>query len=313
MDQSDNASRYAEMNADLARIHVTRNDDAKLLAKFSLQAAVARYLYLTDAENQALALCDSNTRHLKRGHLLASEGGDDPSPYFVNGGLMHSSVRTGSGKRQIINFHSAGEMIGLSSMACTRAVHTLTAVSDCLVTPISLRELGQLFESQPRIAGFLYAIAAANGVVMNDRVTVIGKSSARQRVGWFLLDILARLRITDGFHTNLLNLPLSQSDIADAVGLTKVHVNRTFRQLDSTGTIERLGRQIRIIDEQALISETGYTDRYARMASHWMANPQESEGQDRTELERRSGTGERSAPVVAAGLLGDVAREGVSR
>lgn len=284
-----------------------------MLTEFSLQAAVARYLYLTDAEKQALALFDSNTRRLRRGQLLASEGGDDPGPHFVNGGLMHSSVRTGSGKRQIVSFHSAGDIIGLSSLAWTRAVHTLTAVSDCLVTPISLRELGHLFDSQPRIAGFFYAIAAANGVVMNDRVTVIGKSSARQRVGWFLLDILARLKIADGFHTNLLNLPLSQSDIADAVGLTKVHVNRTFRQLESTGTIERVGRQIRILDEQALISETGYIDRHARMASHWIANPQEPECQDRTEPERRSITSERSAPVVAGGLLGDVAREGVSR
>ena len=217
-----------------------------------------------------MARVDRDERRLKAGQVLMAEGGDSHSLFVVRQGWMHSSVRLNSGGRQILRFHYAGDLIGTSSIAWAQASTTLTAVSDCLVTTLPKPELGLLFKSQPRIAGLLYAIAAAENVAMADRLTSIGRMSATERLTTLLLDILARLRVTAGGVIDSFELPLTQSDLGDALGLTKVHVNRTIRGLERDGVIERTGRRIRILDEAALVEQTGFTDRYGVIATDWL-------------------------------------------
>ena len=65
-------------------------------------------------------------------------------------------------------------------------------------------------------------------------------------------------------------LPLTQADIGDAVGLTKVHVNRTIREMERRGLIERIGKRVRIKNEAELAAQVGFVDRYAEIATDWL-------------------------------------------
>ncbi len=235
-----------------------------------LVARLGRHLNLTDAERSAIALAEQGERRLKAGDVLMAEGGNSHSLYVVRQGWLHSSARIAAGGRQILRFHYAGDLIGTSSIAWAQAASTLTAVSDCLVTELPKTTLGLLFQSQPRVAGLLYAIAAAENVAMSDRLTSIGRMGAAERLSTLLLDILARLRVTAGGVIDSFDLPLTQSDLGDALGLTKVHVNRTIRALEKTGVIERTGRRVRICDEPSLIASTGFIDRYSAVATDWL-------------------------------------------
>ncbi len=235
-----------------------------------LIARLSRHLDLTEAERDAILQAKQSERRLKAGDVLVAEGGESNSLYVMRQGWLHSSTRLSNGGRQILRFHYAGDLIGTSSMAWSQAAATLTAVSDCLIIELPKTELGLLFRAQPRIAGLLYAIAAAESVAMSDRLTMIGRMGASDRLARLLLDIMARLRVTAGGIVDSFDLPLTQTDIGDALGLTKVHVNRTIRALEKAGVIERTGRRVKIVDEAGLIAATGFIDRYGEIDTAWL-------------------------------------------
>jgi CRP-like cAMP-binding protein len=85
--------------------------------------------------------------------------------------------------------------------------------------------------------------------------------------------VLARLRVTAGGVVDTIELPLTQTDLGDALGLTKVHVNRTFRALEAKSMIRRDGRRVTILDEAGMTAATGFVDRYREVATEWLPNP----------------------------------------
>ena len=105
---------------------------------------------------------------------------------------------------------------------------------------------------------------------MSDRLTSIGRTGAVDRLSTLLLDMLARLRTTAGGVVDSFELPLTQADIGDAVGLTKVHVNRTIREMERRDLIERNGKRIKIKNEAALVAAVGFIDRYHEIATDWL-------------------------------------------
>lgn len=243
------------------------------MRRSALTVRLENYLDLTDDERDALDWAERRETRLASGDVLMEEGGRVDGLYVVQQGWLHSSQVLPSGGRQILRFHYAGDLIGTSSIAWAQAANTLTAVSDCIVSELSKVNLGRIFKAQPRLAGLLYAMAAAENVAMADRLASIGRTDALVRLATLLLDILARLRVTAGGVVESFDLPLTQKDVGDAVGLTKVHVNRTLGEMERRGMIERNGKRVRIVDEAALVAFTGFVDRYAVIQTDWLPPP----------------------------------------
>ena len=243
------------------------------MRRSALTTRLERYLPLTDDERDALDWAERREVRVPAGMVLMEEGGAVDQLYVVQQGWLHSSIKMKSGGRQILRFHYPGDLVGISSIAWAQASQTLTAVSDCVVSELSKVNLGRIFRAQPRLAGLLYAMAAAENVAMSDRLASIGRTDAMERLATLLLDILARLRVTAGGVVESFDLPLTQKDIGDAVGLTKVHVNRTLGEMERRGMIERNGRRIRIVNEEELVVFTGFVDRYAFVQTDWLPAP----------------------------------------
>lgn len=231
---------------------------------------LSHYIRLTSEESTAIERMALPERRLHAGDVLIEQDGPVEGLFVVQHGWLHSSSKLPSGGRQILRFHYSGDLIGLSSIAWSQAAATLTAVSDCIVSPVPKRALGEMFAAQGRIGSLLYAMAAAENVAMADRLTSIGRMDAIQRLATLLLDITARLRVTAGGVVDTIELPLTQAELGDALGLTKVHVNRTFREMESRGMIARNGRRLTILDEAGLIAFTGFVDRYQEIATDWL-------------------------------------------
>jgi CRP-like cAMP-binding protein len=116
----------------------------------------------------------------------------------------------------------------------------------------------------------LYGLMASEHVAMSDRLTSVGRQNGMTRIATLLLDIRSRLRIVDGIDGSVFELPLTQQDLGDSVGLTKEHVNRSLKALEQTGLIEREGKIIRITDVPALAEMVGFQDRHAHVATDWL-------------------------------------------
>lgn len=243
------------------------------LLRSGLIARLSRYLDLTTGERDVLDWAERRELRLRAGEMLVAEGGDNDLLYVVQRGWLHSSVRLANDRRQILSFSYAGDLMGTSSIAWAQAPTTMTAVSDCIVSELPKVNLGRIFQQEPRLAALLYAVAAADNVAMSSRLTSIGRMDARERLAMLLLDMLARLRVTEAGIVDAFDLPLTQTDIGDALGLTKVHVNRTFRALEESGLVERTGRRIRLLDEARLVAMTGFVSRYHEIETKWLPSP----------------------------------------
>ena len=232
-----------------------------------------RYLVLNAEERAALHAAEGQELRLAAGEALMREGGPSNSLFIVQHGWLHESMATASpddDRRRILRFDYPGDLIGTSSIAWAQAATTLTAVTDCIVLTMPKPVMGELFREQPRLAGLLYALAAAENVAMADRLASISGTDAVFRLAALLLDIFARLRVTAGGVIDSFDMPLTQQDLADAVGLTKVHVNRTLAEMERREMIARVGKRYRIVDAAELMRFTGFVDRYAEIETDWL-------------------------------------------
>ena len=96
---------------------------------------------------------------------------------------------------------------------------------------------------------------------------------ALERLALLFLDMIARLRVTAGGVVDSFDLPLTQQDIGDAVGLTKVHVSRTLGEMERRGFIARNGRRVTLKAEREMIAMTGFIDRYTVIETSWLPPP----------------------------------------
>lgn len=244
-----------------------------IMRRSALISRLEHHLALTSAERDTLDWAERRELRLQPGMHLMEQDKPNDQLFVVQQGWLHSSRTLATGGRQIVSFHYAGDLVGVSSIAWAVATNTVTAVSDCIVSELSKPNLGRIFKAQPRLAGALYAIAAAEFVAMGDRLTSVGRMGAIERLSAMLLDMYARLRVTAGGVIDSFDLPLTQQDIGDAVGLTKVHVSRTFGEMERQRLIERNRRRVRILDERRMVEMTGFIDRYAVIETDWIPAP----------------------------------------
>lgn len=241
----------------------------------ALAKRLRSYLDLTTTEIDTLDLLERQRRPVAAGEVLMREGELTDRLVIIVDGWMHSSLTLPDGSRQILQLHFPGDLVGLSTLAWGMSGNTLTAVSTCTVATFPQEELTQLFRTLPRLAALFYTIAAAEQVSFSDRLASLGQTDARARIANLFLDIISRLRIgmPEAVTGGRFELPVTQSDIGAATGLTKVHVNRTLRRMEEEALIEREGRSVVLIDEKALVRIAGFRDRLRHIATEWLPSP----------------------------------------
>jgi CRP-like cAMP-binding protein len=236
----------------------------------ALEKRLLQYLPLTFSERDALGWLERRERHFAAGEVVLEQGQQTECLYVVSEGWLHASSRLKDGGRQILRFYFVGDITTSFSIAWEYTASALTAVSECTLYEIPRPALGRVFAEHPRLGAMLYGVMASEHVAMSDRLTSVGRMNGMTRIATLLLDIRSRLRIVDGVDGSVFELPLTQQDLGDSVGLTKAHVNRSLKALQATGLIEREGKIIRITDVNALADLVGFQDRHAHVATDWL-------------------------------------------
>lgn len=233
-------------------------------------ARLKKYMTLTPGEEQALIRLEENPRHVRKGQIIQRERDLVTELFVVSTGRMMSYVILPDGQRQILRIFFPGDFIGSASTAYSKAPESLAALTDGVICPFDKHALRRLIEEHPRVAALMFVISQTERVALTDRLTSLGRASAKARVAAFFLDIADRLRIADDNMTDSFELRLTQEEIGDAVGLTSVHVNRMIRQLEQEGLIARNNGTITLLDERRLQEIGHYTNRYDDLDMEWL-------------------------------------------
>lgn len=207
---------------------------------------------------------------LARHAVLRREGETPRSIYLLLDGWMASSVLLPGGERQITKFHLPGDLLGTPSMCLQRAADTLTALTAASVSRVPLTAFGELFRRSPHFAAAMLLSIQRERVALMDRLAAVGRTPALARVAALLLDLTERLGAVSGEVVDEIDLPVTQEQIGDHLGLTAVHVNRVFRQLVDTGLIRRHRQRVELLDPARLRAMSARQERAPTQDVSWL-------------------------------------------
>lgn len=165
------------------------------------------------------------------GTTILLEGSNSPQIFTVLSGMGTRSTLLENGRRQVINFIFPGDLAGLQAGLLGEMKHSVEATTAMVLCVFKRAELWQLFKSQPSRAYDITWIAAIEEHFLGETIATLGQRSAAQRIAWALLRIEARLRAVGLGRDGQVPLPFRQQDLADALGLSLVHTNKTLGSL----------------------------------------------------------------------------------
>ena len=187
------------------------------------------------------------TLSVPAGKTIVIEG--DPIDHYFR--IVTGSVRlyksVVDGRRQIIDFLGPNECFGLIGLA-THA-YSAEAISDVVMIRYSKRRLVDTIEDQPKLSNQLFRLACAELDQAQQRMLLLGRKSAEERLASFLIDLAARQ------GTTCLHLPMSRQDIADFLGLTIETVSRLFTRFKRAGLIDLPDRHSVVLQEGIELSD----------------------------------------------------------
>jgi CRP-like cAMP-binding protein len=186
--------------------------------------------------------------------------GDRPSRCgLLLSGFACTYKVTAQGKRQIVSFNIPGDISDLQSLHLKVLDSSISTMSPCRVGFITHEALRDLCIRHPRIAAALWRGTLIDAAVFREWVVNVGRREGTSRVAHVLCELLVRLRAVGLVEDHACDLPITQTEFADAVGFTTVHVNRILQQLRNDGLIELKGERLFVPDWERL-KRTGEFD-----------------------------------------------------
>ena len=186
---------------------------------------------------------------LARGDLLISEGQSHQQLYTLLGGVLIRWRSLDDGRRQIVNFMFPGDLVGLQSAFDEPTAHAVEALVDARLCRFPRGRFTELIASHPGLGYDITWLAAQEEAALEGHIVSLGQRSARERVTYLAVWLLDRAQATClAGDENIVSLPITQAQIADMLGLSLVHTNRTVRQLHREGLVDWKSRTIHVPD-----------------------------------------------------------------
>lgn len=201
----------------------------------------------------------------KRGELTAEagatifvEGSHSPHLYTLISGWGFRYKMLEDGRRQILNYVLPGDLVGLQGTLLGEMEHSIECLSDVVLCMFERDRLGDLYKSNPTLAFDITWIAAREEQMLDEHLLSVGQRSALARAAYLLAFLHDRAKTVGLFGDTPEIAPLTQQHVADTLGLSLVHTNKTLRKLQDQKTIIWKDAGFRITDIATLREIAGW-------------------------------------------------------
>jgi CRP-like cAMP-binding protein len=207
----------------------------------------------------------------RRGEDIIAPGRSPRHSTVLLEGVACLYERLPDGNRQIYAFQYSGDFSDVHRHALPEINNevAVVAMTDCSIGIIEHKDLEQLIAQYPSLGSALWRASMLEASIFRKRLLNIGRQPALQRVAHLLCEQLAR---REAVGINSATIPLAQMDLADAAGLSIVHVNRTLQELRRLNILSKEGRAINVVDRERLAGLAGFDGNYLNMPqllSNW--------------------------------------------
>ncbi len=222
------------------------------------------YVALSDTELTVLERLHQRRRTFPAGREIVHEGQRNASAYILAKGWACSYKLLPGGARQIVDFQVPGDFLGLRSVLFRTADHNIEPVTRVEASEVIVADLLRAFSETPRLATAVLWAASRDEAMVVEHLVGLGRRNAPERMAHFLLELGSRLKLVGLGTSEGYTCPLSQYLLADALGLSAVHVNRVLRQLREEGLLTFRKGKVTFDDLPGLVAlaefDTAYLD-----------------------------------------------------
>lgn len=185
----------------------------------------------TEAELSFVSDFKSGELTVEKETVFLSQGDSSPHIYTVLQGWGFRYRELEDGRRQVLNYIFPGDLVGLQGALLSEMEHSVAAMSDMILCMFERRNLEKLYKSCPSLAFDVTWLAAREEQLLEGHLLTVGRRTAIERIAYLILYIHGRASRVGMTKADSFDMPLTQQHIADTLGLSLVHTNKTMRRL----------------------------------------------------------------------------------
>jgi CRP-like cAMP-binding protein len=217
---------------------------------------------IRDDDASALSDLPSVIKEVPEGTVFVHEGDRPIQCCVIMSGFAFRSKVTEDGKRQILSFHPAGDMPDLQGLLLERLDHDLTTLSAARLAFIEHRHFNKLIEARPTIGRALWRETLVDAAIFRQWIVNLGTRSAPARLAHLVAELRQRLSAVGLAADDEFEFPITQSELAEALGLSSVHVNRVIQSFRAAGVLDIARNRVRLKDIERLVNIGGFNELY---------------------------------------------------
>ena len=235
----------------------------------TLEPLVRKLTYRSDldaADRAAIMALPFTVKTMERSHFIVRERELPTHSCLMLSGFSVRSKVVATGGRQIVAIHLKGEVVDLQNSLLKVADHSVQMLTAGKVAMIPREAIVQLTLERPKIGHAMWIDTLVDASIFREWIANLGRRDARIRIAHLLCEFSLRLKSAGLGDETGYQLPMTQEQLADATGLTPVHINRTLKALERDGLIERASpRAIHIADWRKLAQAGEFDSNYLHM------------------------------------------------
>ena len=221
---------------------------------------------LSNSDREAILALPYTLKSLAPGSYAVREGEPPSGCGVLVSGFAYRQKLTGDGGRQILSIHIPGEALDFQNIFLNVADHSVQMLTRGHLAVVPRADIQAIARHSASIGHAILVSTLVESSIFREWILNVGRRDAKSRLAHVLCELAVRLDthgLTDhmGYH-----LPMTQAELADALGLTPVHLNRVIRSLESDGLINRSKREISFPDWERMRDIADFNDRYLHLA-----------------------------------------------
>ncbi len=217
---------------------------------------------ISPEEEAAIREAISDVQNVPSDRTIIKPDVDMSTSTLLLDGIMCRYKDLSEGQRQITELHVAGDFVDLHSFTLKRLDHSVMAMTPCRVAVVPHERLQRLTEQFPHLARVYWFATNLDAAIHREWAVSLGRRSAIARIAHLLCELFVRLQIVELTNKNSYDFPLTQTELAECLGLTPVHVNRMLQELRGRELITIEGRRVTLLDRDALEALAEFNPNY---------------------------------------------------
>jgi CRP-like cAMP-binding protein len=221
---------------------------------------------VTDEDIKAVDALPISVREYAAERTIVGDGQQATECCLIIKGFCARSKTTSEGRRQILSIHIPGEIPDLMSLHLHVMDHDLSTLTLCTLGFIHHDALRLLHRRQPNLADMFWRDTLIDAAMFREWIVNVGQRPAPARLAHVIVELRERLKVIGRIEGNRFEMPLTQEQIGEALGITAVHANRVIKQLRQEGIVAFHRGHVEVLDENKLMELAGFDDRYLHLS-----------------------------------------------